>query len=209
MDLDALVARFGQPVDSDGIRAWLDALPSHRLEKPSDGNQYLVCREGGIDLLFHDPEAVAGRRQQRVLACIFLYAEGSDRHAQFAGTLPFGFRFSDDRAALLARRAPVRTWVIGRGRVPVTHPDPDHDTWQSDRIDLTAVYDAGRVLRFQIEPFQPLDEAQEWKAPPTWQDLALAPGGKVQAIRLYQAETGCGLAAAKAAIDAYIASHTP
>ncbi|WCM87082.1 hypothetical protein [Acidovorax sp. NCPPB 3576] len=89
MDLDALILPFGKRVDFEGIRAWFGALPPHRLEKPSDDIQSLAFSEGGIDPLFSDSEAVSGRRQQRMLPCISLIAQGGDQHAQFAGALPF------------------------------------------------------------------------------------------------------------------------
>ncbi|GAB3251686.1 hypothetical protein GCM10027296_17230 [Chitinimonas naiadis] len=44
-------------------------------------------------------------------------------------------------------------------------------------------------------------------APPTWQELALMPGQKLAAIKLYQAENKTNVVQAKQAVEDYLASH--
>lgn len=207
MDILEFIKLFGERVDSPAMQALLATTPPHRLDKPADGSQYLVSREGGFDLLFEDANAIGGRRQNRTLCCIFRYADGVDRHKAFSGALPFGFDLGDKRADLLAKKAPVRTWVIGEGRVPIEHPNPDSDTWQSEAITVTAIYADNQVRNFQIVPFSVANEEDEWKAPPTWRELAMSPETKAAAIKRFRQEAGVGLADAKKAVDDYISSQ--
>jgi hypothetical protein len=95
---------------------------------------------------------------------------------------------------------PSRTWVIGEGRVDVSHPEPDHDQWETEGLTVSAQYDDDgvSVLYFQIG--LPSDEP-EWVAPDTWEKLALEPSRKLDAIKLYREKHGVGMAEAKAAVE--------
>jgi len=204
--LDELSLCFGLALDAPQVTALLNTQAPYRADKPSDGCQYVISKPGGFDLLFKDAEQVAGKRAHRVLIAAFLYADGADKHRAFASELPYGFAITDTRAALLAKRMPDRTWAIGEGRVSVTHPQPHSDTWVGERFDLSSQYwDDGRVHHFQIAQHKPMDPSKEWKAPPTWQSLAVLPDRKLEALQLYRAEHGGSVSAAKAAIDAYLA----
>jgi hypothetical protein len=111
---------------------------------------------------------------------------------------------TDDRAVLLDKRTPDRSWVIGKGRVPISEPSPDSDTWQSKQdFNISADYSSGKLRLFQISPFVILDENNEWKAPATWQDFALS-GQKLEAIKSYQQEANVSMAEAKKIIDEFL-----
>ena len=206
--LDELSRCFGKSLDAPELTALLNTQAPYRADKPSDGSQYVVSKPGGFDLLFKDEQPVAGKRAHRVLVSIFLYAEGADQHRAYAGELPYGFSITDTRAALIAKRMPERTWVIGEGRVSVDHPAPDSDRWSGEVYDLSTQYwDDGRVHHFQLTPHVVADPSREWKAPPTWKALALDPARKFEALQLYRAEHGGSVSAAKAAIDAFAAGQ--
>jgi hypothetical protein len=199
-----VVELFGASITSTEIAAFLSTQPQHRVDKPSDGDQYILSREGGFDLLFREiPSAPRRHPQYRTLAAIFLYSSGADRHMEFSGQLPFGFSFRDSRQDLIAKRHPDRTWVIGRGRVPVTYPNPSSDSWCTKSFNIHVRYwDDGRVHSFQLTP--PAEFTSEL-APPTWQELALISDQKLAAIQLYQKEHGTNVVEAKKAVDEYIA----
>jgi hypothetical protein len=158
------IKNFGSSFDSAEVQSMLALMPAYRLDKPSDGSQYLISRDGGFDLLFEDKEAIFGRRQNRILTGVFLYANGADKHKEFSGELPYGFTCAENRSQLLAKCQPNRTWVIGQGRVLVTYTNPDSDTWLAETCNISASYfDDGRVHNFLLTPPAELDEATEWK----------------------------------------------
>lgn len=194
-------ALFGLTYDDAAVSRFLAGQPPHTAQRPSDGRQYIVCKAGGFDLLFEDPvNRGAGNRQIRKLEAIFLYDGDVHGHRQYPGVLPCGFSFDDTREDLIGKRAPSRTWVIGEGRVPIEHPEPDHDQWEVEGLTVSAVYGPGgeRVLYFQVG--LPSDEP-EWVAPDTWQTLALVPSRKLEAIKLYREAHAVGMAEAKAAVE--------
>lgn len=202
------VKLFGKRYDSQEITTLLAQMPPHRADKPSDGAQYILSQEGGFDLLFEDRDAIAGRRQNRTLCAIFLYAEGADKHKQFSGDLPFGFTFSDKRPELIAKKEPNCSWVIGKGRVPRNYPNPDSDKWAASDFNISVSYeDDGTIHHFQVTLPKELSEEGEWKAPPTWQDLAMEPTSKTEAILLYKQEHNVSTLDAKKAIEDYIAKN--
>jgi hypothetical protein len=197
------VARlFGASIVSAEITAFLASHP-HRVGKPSDGNQYVISPEGGFDLLFSDADSAPRRApQQRTLAALFLFSAGTEKHQQFNGELPFGFSFRDKRQTLVAKQTPDRTWVNGRGRVPYTCTSPSSDSWCTELFNITAHYrEDGSVRHFQTSPPEAYSGAM---APPTWQELALMPGQKSAAIKLYMAEHGANTVEAKRAVDCLI-----
>jgi hypothetical protein len=198
---DDAVTLFGKTYDSPDVSEFLAQQPAHKFGKPSDGRQDLTCKPGGFDFVFEDKNAGGGRRQNRSLTAIFLFNEGVDKHVQCRWPLPFGFSFHDQRASLIAKRLPDRTWVIGEGRVPLNHPKPDSDTWACDAFNLIADYlDNGTKLSsFCIVPPKPLNIADEWKPPATWQSLSGDPARMLEAIKLYKAENAASTADAKAA----------
>jgi hypothetical protein len=202
-----IVALLGCSYDDPDLQALLARCPPHKLGKPSDGSQYAVSKPGGFDLLFEDADPERGHRQARVLRGAFLFNAGADGHHGFAGDLPFAFTFADSRAALIAKRTPARTWVIGRGRVAMDHPAPDSDIWQEAGFNLHASYGDGRITHFYLCSPAPLREEDEWKPEPTWQDLALLPDQKKRAIDLYRKETGATSAEALRAVNDFLAGQ--
>jgi hypothetical protein len=199
---------FGQPYDSEGLTVLLTAMPPHKLDRPSDGSQFAISKEGGFDLQFQDADPEKNHRQTRVLTGLFVFAEGVDKHREFRGPLPFGFAFEDERSTLIRKHAPSRTWVIGKGRVSVDYPNPDSDAWETPEFNLHAQYDEdGRVRWFQIGLPVPLLLENEWRPEPTWQDLALLPDRKKDAIELYRKDASATAADALRAVNAFIAAQ--
>lgn len=207
MGIEALLRLFGKRYDDPEVVEALAALPPHKADRPSDGAQYIVSKQGGFDLLFEDAHTRgAGNPQNRTLAAIFLFNAGVDDHSRYDGPVPMNFSFDDCRAGLIAKAVPERTWVIGEGRVDISHPAPDHDRWLMGGLALSADYgkDGSSIRCFTIH--LPSDEP-EWTPEPqdeTWQSVALVPGRKMDAIKLYRAENGGGLADAKAIIEGFI-----
>ncbi|WP_460530001.1 hypothetical protein [Chitinimonas naiadis] len=167
MDFVQKIAQlFGSAINSPEIADFLATLPTHRIQEQRDGCQYLVSKEGGFDLLFEEtPDAPRRLPQYRVLVAAFLYSDGADQHKAFFDQLPLDFSFQDSRQDLHAKRAPDMTWVIGRGRVQASYPDPSSDAWQTTEFNLHARFrDDKRVYSFQILPPRPLP--QKWHHPP-------------------------------------------
>ncbi len=200
--IEDVVKLFGTSIISTEIATFLAANQQHHIDRQSDGDQYILSKEGGFDLLFCEiPSAPRQHPQYRTLSAIFLFSSGAEKHKEFSGELPFGFSFRDNRHDLIAKRQPDRTWVIGRGRVPITYPNPTSDSWRAEAFNIHVRYwDDGRVHSFQLTP--PAEFTSEM-APPTWQELALMPDQKLAAIQLYQKEHGTNVVEAKKAVDEY------
>ncbi|MFZ6676097.1 hypothetical protein [Undibacterium sp. Xuan67W] len=201
--VEEVVKLFGASIASTEIATFLSSQAEYRVSKLSDGDQYVVSKEGGFDLLFCDaPSAPRRHPQYRTLEAVFLFSSGAENHKEFSGELPFVFSFRDSRDDLIAKRQPDRTWVIGRGRVPITHPNPSSDSWNAEFFNISITYwDDGRVHSLQLGP--PAEFSSEM-ASPTWQELALMSDQKLVAIKLYQKEHGTNVVDAKKAIDEYI-----
>ncbi|MGC1142486.1 hypothetical protein V6274_13945 [Pseudomonas aeruginosa] len=140
---------FGRNIEDELVKRLLDRIPDHRVQKQSDGSQYVVAKASGLDLLFSEPNDSESRTspKTRVLSAAFLFNEGMDKHQRYEGEIPFGFLFSDTRTKLLDKRMPDRTWVIGEGAVSVDHPNPDNDRWTTDEFQLFATYKADGTIR--------------------------------------------------------------
>ena len=146
---------FGRNIEDEQIKQLLDRIPDHRVQKQSDGSQYVVAKASGLDFLFCEPDDSENRTspKTRILSAAFFYNEGMDKHQQYEGEIPFGFSFTDTRTTLLEKRTPDRTWVIGEGAVSVDHPNPDHDRWTTDDFQLFANYKADGTIRdFTMRP---------------------------------------------------------
>jgi hypothetical protein len=152
-----ITSLFGKNIENEEIKTLLSRIPDHRIEKQSDGSQYVVAKLSGIDLLFSEPEDSENRTspKTRLLSAAFLYNEGTDKHQRYEGEIPFGFAFADTRSQLLEKRTPDRTWVIGEGAVSVDHPNPDHDRWTTDEFQLFANYKADSAIsNFTLQPIR-------------------------------------------------------
>jgi hypothetical protein len=119
---------FGASIISAEVAAFLAPHP-HQVDKPSDGDEYVISKEHGFDLLFREADTAPKRAPQyRTLAALFLYSAGTEKHQEFVGELPFGFSFHDSRQELVAKHTPDSTWVNGRGRMPPAYPNPSSDS---------------------------------------------------------------------------------
>ena len=198
-----VVGLFGLTIDDPKVRAFLADYPSIKKDKPSSGSQYLIGKEYGFDLLFEGDRLP----QSRFLNTLFLYADGVDKHKAFVGDLPFGFKFMQTHAELVAIKQPDTTWVLGQGRVPSDHPAPDSATWVTPEFNLFVTYSNNSIKThlIQIQPFKPINIESEWKPAPTWQKMA-AEKKMLDAIKLYREEHAVSMAEAKAAIEAYVTS---
>jgi hypothetical protein len=200
-----VVTLFGCLPDHPRLQALLSPFSDCKLSKPDDGSQHLTSKAGGFELSFKDPDAAPRRKFEGRLLGVFVYA-GRGKYQRFIGDLPFGFDFGDDRATILAKRIPDRTWLIGKGRVAVSHAAPSHDAYHTERFNCIVDYDNdGAIHHLFVGLPKPFDAASEWRAEPTWQELAEDPATKVAAINKYRKDTGVGLAEAKAIVDAHIA----
>lgn len=203
---------LGRSEHSEDIKNLLDELgvkqPLQRPETRADTTVDVKIKKLPVDLRFktqgNDDREGKVKKKDRELFFdgVFIYPSRLSE-IQKTEQLPFGFLITDQRPALLEKQTPVKTWLVGKGRVPVTYPSPSHDTWQSDEFNILASYSDGLVDHFQIFPFSVIDEAGEWKAPPTWQDFALL-GNKLEAIKNYQKETKTSMIEAKKAIDDFL-----
>ncbi len=150
-----IIQRFGVAVSDPSAQALIALIPSCKLGSQSDGSQYAISKEAGIDLLFQDrwDNDKRTRPETRLLVGAFFFSEGADRHKAYTGFLPFDFSFLDDRNSLRAKLLPTKSWVIGQGAVPSDHPSTDWDRWVSRDFQLTATYcDSGKVHDFLVAP---------------------------------------------------------
>lgn len=198
--------------DDPKVVAALASQPGHKLDKPSDGSQFVVSKEGGFDLLFEDRN-IESVKQNRVLCCVYLYGNSSQKRKTFAGVLPMGFRWSATRSDLINSGLPNRTWVVGEGRVAVDANFSDEDksdTWITPAFNLHASYRADCLLdSLQLAPSKELRIEDEWKKTPTWEDLALIESRKMEAIQQFKSENKVSTLEAKKAIDFFIANIKP
>ena len=192
---------FGLTIKDQTVIDFLADYPSLKYDKPDAGSQYVIGKEYGFDLLFD-----GGRMpKDRFLSAIFLYSANIDKHKAFTGDLPFGFKFMQAHAELVAIKQPDTTWVIGEGRVGTNHCAPDSASWLTPEFELSAHYlnDSIKAHRFQVQPYAPLDIESKWKQDPTWQKMALEKN-IVEAIKLYRSEHNVGMAEAKKTIEEYV-----
>lgn len=197
---------FGELYESDAVTDFLATQPPHRLTKPSDGHQFVVCKPGGFDFLFENigPGGV-GRKQERRLKTIFLFNDKAEGHKRYANALPLGFSFDDARAALLAKRLPVRSYTLEEGVVDIGFPDPGHDLWRYDDHLVAVFYRNRRIHRLQVSVLPEHEPLAEPIMRITWRRLARDPDTKQDAIRLYREAHGVGLVEAKQAVEDFIA----
>jgi len=112
MEID-VIAALGRTL---GERELRDLLAALRIEgepafKRGDFTAFLQNRTLGVELTFGYAEGLDVPQRDyppdaRVLRNIRFYGPGSRTHAAFAGDLPFGLRFGDTRAALIAKFGP-------------------------------------------------------------------------------------------------------
>lgn len=138
--IDEAIQLFGKSYEVPEVVEFLSSQPEHRADKPSDGDQYIICKNGGFDLLFSYGGDARHSIKNRLLVAIFLYPEGVERHKQYSGELPYGFLMTDDREALHKKKLPDLTWLIGEGKVDISEPLPDSEKWFLEHYELHVVY---------------------------------------------------------------------
>jgi hypothetical protein len=199
---------FGKLYESDAVAEFLASRPPHRLTKPSDGHQFVICKKGGFDFLFENigPGGI-GRKQTRLLKTVFIFNDKAEGHNRYPDLLPFGFTFSDTRETLLERRVPVRTYRREEGVVELDFPDPHHDLWRAGDYLVAVFYVDQRIHRLQISLLPEHEPLPEPIVRITWRRLARDPATKLQAIQLYHREHNVSLAEAKTIVEAFAAAH--
>lgn len=124
-----LVALLGKQTDDPAV-AKLLAKTAHTIK-----SDFIIGKDAGFDFSLDRPEGA----KKKVLSALFLHAAGP-KQKPYSGHLPKGAMFGTRDQVLAALGAPHTTWKIGKGKVPVTTRDVDHDTWIVDGHDLSANY---------------------------------------------------------------------
>lgn len=154
MNLDCWQPLLGQLIDSEIVVDFLSRYPQFKVDRPSDGAQYVFSKLFGIEFLFRPDTGYQGGRTKhlRKLQCVFLYVEDQDGHTQYKGEIPLGFSFANSRNELIAKRTPFRTWKIGDGEVALDHPNPSHDKWKGENVEVSAHYRSsnGKIMYFIV-----------------------------------------------------------
>ena len=115
---DELRGLFGKAIDAPEVTAFLARYPGHKVDRPSDGRQYVVAKKHGFDLLFGLPDgSYSGGRTAhlRVLITVFLNSDRVPKYKPFA-PLPLGLSFADGHDQLVARFGPpefAKAWDTG------------------------------------------------------------------------------------------------
>lgn len=125
--------RIGDPE----VVAFLSQYPQHTVTKPSDGQQYVLFKEHGFDLLFRPLTGLLGGRSVnlRVLTTVFLFREGDEGHRAFPQP-PFGVRFGDGRDALAGKLGESFQSSLTEGQ-----PELWWEKWRVDGLTLHVRYE--------------------------------------------------------------------
>jgi hypothetical protein len=127
---------FSKRIDSPDVEAFLARYPGHKVEKPSDGRQYVVARTHGFDLMFGLPDgSYSGGRTAhlRVLITVFLNSDAVPKYKAFTN-LPLGLSFADGHDELVSKLgSPLRSWPREDGGYV-------SDQWQVDDLVVWAIY---------------------------------------------------------------------
>jgi hypothetical protein len=141
---------FGKRIDSPEVEAFLARYPEHKVERPSDGRQYVVARKHGFELLFGLPDgSYSGGHTAhlRVLITVFLNSDAVPKSKPFA-SLPLGLSFADGHEQLVAKLGPPessKAWDSG---------EVHSARWRVGDLLLGAAYvrGEGRVKTFTLMP---------------------------------------------------------
>ena len=139
---DEILALFGRTIEETEVTQFLSKYPDHRITKPSDGDQDVIFKNLGFDLLFKQVSSTQGRRgaRTRPLLCVFLYREGQDRHREFP-SLPFHITFQDTRDQLIEKLGqPYR--VSDRDE----QGRPGWEKWLIEEVTLHTMYDRATMM---------------------------------------------------------------
>jgi hypothetical protein len=138
-----LVGLLGKPPKDPAVTAVL-ATAGKVTIKPD----FIIAKEAGFDFSLGRPEG-AKRNAPKVLSTLFLFADGADGHRGYRD-LPRGFAFTTRDELIGALPAPVVSWKIGKGKVPVATDGVSHDTWLVDGIEVTANYRGSSVGHINV-----------------------------------------------------------
>jgi hypothetical protein len=115
-----------------------------------DINTYLHNRALGVELTFSDAVArdvpVLGvPADTAVLSNIRLYGPGHRTHQPFKSELPFGLRFGDSKAALVAKFGPPDLGHVLPNKTPLLR-------WDTARYAIFMLLDeAGRLMQLELQ----------------------------------------------------------
>jgi hypothetical protein len=141
---------YGLRLDSSAVEAFLVRFPEHRIDKPSDGAQYVLFKPLGFDLLFIPPSGLQGGRSKhlRVLREVFLFRQGEEKHREFPQP-PFGLAFSDTRDELVRKLGEpfASSLTVGLGKL-------SWEKWRVEDLIVHAMYhlDTMTTRTFTIGP---------------------------------------------------------
>ena len=109
---------LGKKIDSDELTTFLAKYPNHKVDKPSDGRQYITAKKHGFSLLFGLPDgSYSGGKTAhlRVLIGLWLNSAHVPKYKPFE-KLPFGLSFDDTQEQLVAKLGPPnfeKKWDTG------------------------------------------------------------------------------------------------
>ena len=134
---DKIKTLYRRRIDDPEVAAFLSQYPQHVVRKPSDGQQYVLFKGHGFDLLFQPlPGRQGGRTAHlRVLTTVFLFREGDEGHRPFPQP-PFGVRFGDGRDTLTGKLGESFQSSLTKGQ-----PELWWEKWRVDGLTLHVRYD--------------------------------------------------------------------
>jgi hypothetical protein len=141
---DVLRPLFGKAIDDPEVVAVLERVGA-KFGKPSDGSSYAVAKKAGFDLLARRPPD-SKRGGPYLVRTAFLYREGQSKHKQFPAP-PYGLAFTTRAEVLATMPPPQRTWLIGKGEVPVSSPKASHDRSLIDGLYVSSDYHLEGAVR--------------------------------------------------------------
>jgi hypothetical protein len=152
INADRLLALLGMPVDEPEVGAVARemgipdhlALPEFGTTAAASAPAHGLALRWGLakEWTYTDgptaPDAI-------VIVCVFFYAPGHEQHAGYAGELPHGLRFDQDREQ-------VRELLGPRSGGSTAHPI---DRWSLDRYELTVDFSRDGSSATLVSAFLP------------------------------------------------------
>ncbi len=129
LSFNDLVDLLGRPIDAPAVLAMIEALDA---QKSSD---YIIAKAFGVEYAL---ESQVGSKK-KVLVGMFLHGpRDKPKRPPYAG-LPAPFAFST-REQLRDAKQPDEAWTLDEGKVPLTHPASERDSWNMDGYTISAKY---------------------------------------------------------------------
>jgi hypothetical protein len=132
---------LGKSPSEPAFTAVMARVPGRVVTK----SDFVIAKEAGFDFALGRPEG-AKRNAPKVATTLFIFAEGRDKHRQFADP-PSGFAFTTRDQLLASLPAPLHSWKIGKGKVPVETKGVHHDRWLVDGFEVSAEYSDEGIVR--------------------------------------------------------------